>query len=54
MILQVLKELRHDILSDFFDGLSHGLSARKPKTSGLLMKEKKQRGDSKAKMNEDG
>ena len=35
-----LKELRHDILSHFFDGLSHGLSVGKPKTNGLLMKEK--------------
>ena len=35
-----LKELRHDILSHFFDGLSHGLSFGKPKTNGLLMKEK--------------
>ena len=34
------KELRHDILSHFFDGLKHGLSARKPKTNGLLIKEK--------------
>ena len=37
---QTLKELRHDILSHFFDGLSHGLSVGKPKTNGLLMKEK--------------
>ena len=35
-----LKELRNDILSHFFDGLSHGLSVEKPKTNGLLMKEK--------------
>ena len=35
-----LKELRHDILSHFFDGLSHVLSVVKPKSSGLLMKEK--------------
>ena len=26
-----LKELRHDILSHFVDGLSHGLSVGKPK-----------------------
>ena len=48
------KELRRNILSHFFDGLSHGLSGGKPKTNGLLMKEKNQRGDSKAKRNEDG
>ena len=35
-----LKELRHDILSHFFDGLSHGLSVGKPKTNSLLMEEK--------------
>ena len=35
-----LKELRHHILSHFFDGLSHGLSVWKPKTNDLLMKEK--------------
>ena len=35
-----LKELCHDILSHFFDGLSHGLSVGKPKTNDLLMKEK--------------
>ena len=34
-----LKELRHDILRHFFDGLSHGLSVGKPKPNGLLMKE---------------
>ena len=31
-----LKELRHDILSHFFDGLNYGLSAGKPKNNGLL------------------
>ena len=31
-----LKELRHDILSHFFDGLSHGLSVGKTKTKGLF------------------
>ena len=35
-----LKGLRHDILSHFFDGLSHCLSVGKPKTDGLLVKEK--------------
>ena len=40
MLSVALKELRHDILSHFFDGLSHGLSVGKPKTNGLLMKEK--------------
>ena len=35
----ILKELRHDILSHFFDGLNHALSVEKPKTNGLLMKE---------------
>ena len=49
-----LKELRHDILSHFLDGPRHSLSVGKPKTKGLLMKEKNQRGDSKAKRNEDG
>ena len=33
------KELRHDILSHFFDGLNCGLSAGKPKNNGLLRKE---------------
>ena len=42
--LQNLKELRHDILSYFFNGLSHSLSVGKPKTTGLLMKEKKNKG----------
>ena len=32
----LLKELRHDILSHFFDGLNYGLSAGKPKNNGLL------------------
>ena len=35
-----LKELRHNILSHFFGGLSHGLSVGKPYTYGLLLKEK--------------
>ena len=35
-----LKELRHDVLSHYFDGLSHGLSVGKPKTNSLLMEEK--------------
>ena len=35
-----LKELRHDILGHFFDGVSHGLSVGKPKTNDLLMKKK--------------
>ena len=39
-LANVLKELRHDILSHFFDGLSHSLSVKKPKTYGLLTKEK--------------
>ena len=38
--VSLLKELRHDIVSHFFDGLSHSLSVGKPKTNGLLMKEK--------------
>ena len=52
-----LKELRHDILSHFFDDLSHSASVGKPKTNGLLMKEKtkgvilKEKG---ARMAEDG
>ena len=33
-----LKELRHDIWSHFFDGLSCGASVGKPKTNGLLRK----------------
>ena len=40
LISSFFKELRHDILSYFFDGLSHSLSVGKPKTNGLLMKEK--------------
>ena len=35
-----LKELRHDILGHFFDGVSHGLSVGKPKTNDLQMKKK--------------
>ena len=35
-----LKELRHNILSHFFNGLSHSLSVGKLKTNGLLMKKK--------------
>ena len=33
-----LKELRHDFLSHFFDGLNCGSSVGKPKNNGLLMK----------------
>ena len=33
-----LKELRHDILSQFFDGVNCGLRAGKPKNNGLLRK----------------
>ena len=33
-----LKELRHDILSLFFDGLNYCYSVGKPKNSGLLKK----------------
>ena len=36
----IFKELRHDILGHFFDGVSHGSSVGKPKTNDLLMKEK--------------
>ena len=39
-----LKELRHDILSHFFDGPSNGLSVGKPKSNGLLIKEKTKKG----------
>ena len=39
-VTRILKELRHDILGHFFDGESHGLSLRKPKTNDLLIKEK--------------
>ena len=35
-----LMELRHGILSQFFDGLNCGLSAGKPKNNGLLRKKK--------------
>ena len=34
----ILKQLRHNILSHFFDGLNCGLSAGKPKNAGLLRK----------------
>ena len=33
-----LKELRHDILSHFFDGLNCNSNVGKPKNNGLLMK----------------
>ena len=33
-----LKELRHDILSHFFDGLIHNLSVGKPTNNNLLRK----------------
>ena len=44
-----LKELRHDVLSHFFDGLTYGLSIAKPKnallrkknTKGLVLEKKK-------------
>ena len=45
-----LKELRHDIFRHFFDGLSRGLSVEKSNSN----EGKNQRGDSKAKRNEDG
>ena len=54
-----LKELRHNILSHFFDALSNGVSVEKPKTNGLLMKEKtkgvtlKQKGTTMAEDGED-
>ena len=38
MVSASLKELRHDILCHFFDGLNYGLSAGKPKNGGLLRK----------------
>ena len=48
--VEVLKELRHDILSHFFDSLNYDKSARKPKNNGLLkLRRKKQRIYSKAK-----
>ena len=37
MLFQFM-ELRHDILSHFFDGLNYGLSVAKPKNNGLLRK----------------
>ena len=45
-----LKELCHDILSHFFDGLNCGSNVRKPNNK----EEKHQRVDSKAKWNKDG
>ena len=44
-----LKELRHDILSHFFDDLNYGLSGGKPKTNDLLRKKNTKRVDSKQK-----
>ena len=35
-LLLVLKELRYDVRSHFFDGLNCGLSVEKPKNVGLL------------------
>ena len=54
-----LKELRHDILNHFSDGLNYGLSVRKPKNNGLLRKKNtigmilKQKGTRMAKDGED-
>ena len=51
----MLKELRHDSLSHFFDGLNRGSRVEKPENNGLLRKNKQhQRVDSKAKRNKDG
>ena len=46
---QDLKELRHDILSHFFDGLNYCSSVSKPKNNGLLGKK-----NTKGVMAEDG
>ena len=40
MIDNVKRATSGDILSHFFDGLSHSLSVRKPKTNDLLKEEK--------------
>ena len=34
----ILRELRHEILSHFFDGLNYGESVAKPKKNGMLSK----------------
>ena len=34
----LLREVPHDILSNFFDGLNYGLSVGKPKNNSLLWK----------------
>ena len=34
----ILKELGHEILSHFFDGLNYGESVAKPKNNGMLSK----------------
>ena len=44
---QILKELCHNILSHFFDGLSSGSSVEKRKKKWFGKEEKHQRGDSK-------
>ena len=38
IIVVLWRELRHDILSHFFDGLNYGLSVRRHKNDGLLRK----------------
>ena len=38
ILFRQLQELRHDILSYFFDGLNCGSSVGKPKNDGLLRK----------------
>ena len=35
-LYSLLKELRHDILSHFFNGLNYGSSVGKPNNNGLL------------------
>ena len=41
---KMLKELRRDILSHFFDGLNYGLSVVKTKNNGILRKKKTPKG----------
>ena len=50
---KILKELRHDILSHFFDGLNYRVKVLQNLKITFAKEEKHQRGNSRAKRNKD-
>ena len=53
-LVNVLKELLHDMLSHFFDGLNYSLSVGKLKNNGLLRKKNTKGMIPEGKRNKDG